>query len=179
MAKRVYTPGAMWVGAIIATFFLLPCESALVDQASSQPNPRQMEQQRREQAEARRALEESERRVAASQAEQIREAQERSEQQRHAFAEANRKREAEQHYEEFLSQARARAQQSNRPAPLDEGRPPQMSPEPAAAPLQTSVMEPQLRRYFLVRQAGFVLMIGASLGALLVFGCLVREWLAR
>jgi hypothetical protein len=51
------------------------------------------------------ALEQSERRIAAFQAEQIRNAQERYEQQRHAQAEANRRREAEQRREEFLVQS--------------------------------------------------------------------------
>ena len=179
MAERAYTPGAMFAGAIIATFLLLPCEAAIADQVFPQPHSQPMEQQRREQAEARRALEESERRIAASQAEQIREAQERSEQQRRAFAETERRRQAEQHDEEFLLQTRARAQQSNPPGPPDERKPPQMSPEAATAALPASVVEPQLRRNFLLRQAGLILMIGASLGALLVVGSIVRQWLAH
>jgi len=180
MTEKSQAPVATCPCAIIATFSLLPWALAMAGQVSAQPNSQQMEQQRRVQAEARRALEESERRIAASQAEQIREAQERAEQQRRAFAEADRRRKAEQHYEELLVQTRARAQQSNPPQSRDEGKPLQMRPPEAAAALPlTSAEEPQPRRYLLLRQTGLALMIGASFGALFVLGRIVREWLAR
>lgn len=176
MAERVNTAAAaLRAGAIVAIFFL-PWRPAIADQASAQPASQQMEQQRLQQAEARKALEASERRVAASQAAQIREAQEQSEQQRRAFAEADRKRQAEQHYEELLVQRRAR--QSNPPSPPDEDKSQQISPEPLAASLPASVAQPDLRRLRL-REAGLVLMTGASLGALLVLVRMVRERLAR
>jgi hypothetical protein len=130
------------------------------------------------QADARRALEESERRIAALQAEQIKEAQARSEQQRRAFAEADRSREAEQRYEESL-QTQARAQQSKPLQPQDEEETPQISPEPSVAIVPTSAVEPQPRRYLFVRKAGFVLMIGSSFGALFILFRIVREWLTH
>jgi hypothetical protein len=179
MAQKVHALVATCPCAITATFCLL-WAVAMAAQGSAQPYSQQMEQQRRLQAEARRALEESERRIAASQAEQIKEAQERSEQQRRAFAEADRRREAEQHSEEFLVQTRARAQQSNPPQSRDEAKPSQISPAEATVALPpTSAEEPQPRRYLLLRQAGLVLMIGASLAALFILGRIVREWLAR
>jgi colicin import membrane protein len=145
-------------------------------QASVQPISRQMEQQRRTQAELREALEQSERRIAAAQAEQIRNAQERSEQQRRAQAEADRRREAEQRKEEFLAQARAQAQQSNPPQPRDAMEAPQMRlQEAAAVPPPTSTLAPLPRRYLLMRQIGLVLMIGASIGALFVLARIVQE----
>ena len=135
-----------------------------------------MEQQRRAQAELREALEQSDRRIAAAQAEQIRDAQERSEQQRRAQAEADRRREAEQRKEEFLTQARAQAQQSNPPQPQDAMEAPQMRLQKAAAvPPPTSTLEPLPRRYLLMRQIGLVLMIGASIGALFVLARIVQE----
>jgi hypothetical protein len=180
MAERVHMPGGRCPCAIIATFSLLPWALAMAAQASAQPNSQQMEQQRRAQAEARTALEESERRIAASQAEQTKEAQERSEQQRRALAAADRRRETDQHYEEFLVQTRARAQQSNPPQPQDEGNPPQISPpETADAAPPTSALEPQPGRYLSLRQAALVLMIGCSFAALYVLSRIVREWLAR
>jgi hypothetical protein len=179
MAEKDHALGERCPCAITATFRLL-WALAMAAQGSAQPNSQQMEHQRRVQAEARRALEESERRIAASQAEQMKAAQERSEQQRRLFAEADRRREAEQHYEEFLAQTRARAQQSNPPQSRDEGQPLQVSPQEAAvAPQPTSVEEPQPRRYLLLRQGGLVLMIGASFAALFVLGRIVLEWLAR
>ena len=75
-----------------------PCACCRGQHPPPQPQPvsRQMEQQRRAQAELRESLEQSERRIAANQAEQIRNAQESAEQQRRARAEADRRQEAEQ-----------------------------------------------------------------------------------
>jgi len=138
-----------------------------------------MEQQRRAQAELREALEQSERRIAAAQAEQIQKAQERAEQQRRAQAEADRRRDAEQRKEEFLAQARAQAQQSNPPQPQDAMGAPQMRlPEPTAAPPPTSALEPLPRRFLLMRQIGLAVMIGASIAALFVLGRIIQEYLA-
>jgi hypothetical protein len=140
-----------------------------------------MEQQRRAQAELREALESSERRIAAAQAGQMREAQERGDQQRHAIVEADRRREAVQRREEFLAQSRAQAQQSNPSEPQDAMEAPQPMPQEAvaAAPLNASALEPLPGRYLFMRQIGLVLMIGASVGALFVLGRMVQEWLAR
>jgi hypothetical protein len=139
-----------------------------------------MEQQRRAQAELREALEQSERRIAAAQAQEIRKAQERAEQQRRALAEADRRREAEQRQEEFLAQARAQAQQPNPPQLQDAIAAPQMRlQEAVAAPPPTSALEPLPRRYSLMREIGLVLMIGASIAALFVLGRIIQECLAR
>jgi hypothetical protein len=165
---------------MIAALCLMAWGVSMAAQASAQPISQQMEQQRRAQAELREALEHSERRVAAAQAEQIRKAQEDAEQQRRAQAEADRRREAEQRKEEFLAQARAQAQQSNPPQPQDALEAPQMRlQEAAAAPPPTSALEPPPRQYLLMRQIGLVLMIGASIGALFILGRIVQEWLAR
>jgi hypothetical protein len=135
-----------------------------------------MAQQRRAQAELREALEQSKRRIAAAQAEQIRNAQERSEEQRRSQAEADRRRAAEQRKEEFLAQA----QQSNPPQPQGAVDAPQMRlQEVATAPLPTRTLEPLPRRYLLLRQIGPVLMIGSSIAALLVLGRIVQDYLAR
>jgi hypothetical protein len=134
-----------------------------------------MEQQRRAQAELREALEQSERRIAAAQAEQVRNAQERSEQQRRAQAEADRRREAEQRKEDFLAQARAQAQQSNPPQPQDASEAPRMKlQEASAAPPPTNTLKPLPRRYLLMRQIGLVLMISAFISALFVLGRIVQ-----
>jgi hypothetical protein len=140
-----------------------------------------LEQQRRAQAEVREALERSERRIAADQAAQIRQAEERAGEQRRALAEADRRREAEQHREELLAQARARAQQSNPPQVQDTVEVPQIElQEAAAAPPPASASESLPRRYSLMREAGLVVMIGASIAALLVLGRIVQEsWRAR
>jgi len=176
MAGAVHPLGTRCPYGIIAALCLLPWGVSTAAQASSQPISQQMEQQHRAQAELREALEQSERRIAAAQAEQIRNAQERSEQQRRAQAEADRRREAEQRKEEFLAQARARAQQSNPPQPQDAMEAPQMRLQKAAAvPPPTSTLEPLLRRYLLMRQIGLVLMIGAAIGALFVLARIVQE----
>ena len=159
------------VYGIIAALCLLPWGVSTAAQSSTE--------QRRAQAELREALEQSERRIAANQAEQIREAQERGEQQRRAQAEADRRREAEERKEELLAQ-RAQAQHSNPRQPQDTVEAPQMRlPEAAAAPPPTSALEPLPRRYLLMRQIGLVLMIGSSIGALFVLGRIVRDFLAR
>lgn len=150
--------------------------------AASAPQSQQLEQQRLAQSEARRSLEESERRIAASQAEQIRQAQERSEQQRRDLAEADRRRQAEQRHEEFL-QAQARAQQSNQPQPDNTQKPPQIakeaSPLPAVAVVPPSPVEPRAPRYVFARPVGLALMIGAACGALFILCRMAREWLAH
>jgi hypothetical protein len=64
MAEKGHASLAKCPRAIIATICLVPWALAMATQASAQPNSQQMEQQRRAQAEARRALEESERRIA-------------------------------------------------------------------------------------------------------------------
>jgi hypothetical protein len=151
---------------------------SLLPWASAQPISRQMEQQRRAQAE----LRESERRIAASQAEEIRKSEERAEQQRRAQAESERRREAEERREELLLQRRAEAQQSNTPQPQEARVAPHAQPQPqeaAAAPAIMSAPEPLPHRYLLMRQIGLVLMIGASIGALLVLGRIVQERLPR
>ena len=176
MAGAIHPSGISCPYGIIVALCLLPWGVSTAAQASVQPISHQMELQRRAQAELREALEQSERRIADSQAEQIRNAQERSEQQRHAQAEANRRREAEQRREEFLLQARAQAQQSNPPQPQDAMEAPQMRlPEAAATLPPTSTLEPLPHRYLLVRQIGLVLMIGASIGALFVLARIVQE----
>jgi hypothetical protein len=71
-------------------------------QASVGPIYQQMERQRHSQAEFREALKQSERHIAAVQAEEVKEAGERAEQQRRAQAEAERRRQAEQR-EDFLA----------------------------------------------------------------------------
>lgn len=168
-----------WYG-IIAALCLLPWGVSRAAPVSAQSISQQMEQQRRAQNEARAALEQSERRIAADQAEQIRQAQERSEQQRRTQAEADRRREAEQRREEILAQARAQAQQAKPPQPQDAMEAPQMRFEEAAAvPPPTSAFEPLPQRSLLMRQIGLVVMIGSSLGALFVLLRIVREFLAR
>ena len=114
MVGSVHQPGISCPYGIIAALCLLPWGVSTAAQTSARPISQQMGQQRRAQGELREALEQSERRIAAAQAEQIRNAQERSEQQRRAQAEADRRREAEQRKEELLAQARAQAQQSDR-----------------------------------------------------------------
>jgi hypothetical protein len=52
-------------------------------------------------------------------------------------------------------------------------------PEAAAAPPPTNVLEPLPRRYFLMRQIGLALMIGASGGVFFVLWRMVKERLAR
>jgi hypothetical protein len=175
MAGACFHPsGTKCPYGILAALCLLPWGVSTAAQASAQPISQQMEQQRRAQAELREALEQSERRIAAVQAEQIRNAQERSEQQRRAQAEADRRREAEQRKEELLAQARAQAQQSSPLQPQDAT--PQMRLQEAAAALPpTSTLEPLPRRYLLMRQIGLVLMIGASIGALFVLARIVQE----
>jgi hypothetical protein len=116
MAEAVHASATTCRYGIIAAFCLLPWG---VSTAASPPIAQQIDQQRDAQAEFRGALEDSERRIAADQAEQLRKAQERSEQQRRAQAEAERRREAEQREEELLIQARERAQQSNPAQPQD------------------------------------------------------------
>lgn len=180
MAGAVHPSGTRCPYGIIAALYLLPWGVSAAAQASTQPISQQMEQQRRAQAELRDVLEHSERRIAAAQAEQIRNAQESAEQQRRAQAEADRRREAEQRKEEFLAQARAQAQQSNPPQTQHAMEAPQMRlQEAAAAPPPTSTLEPLPRRYLLMRQIGLVLMIGASIAALFVLGRIVRECLTR
>lgn len=180
MAGAVHSSGTRCPYGIIVALCLLPWGVSTAPQASAQPISQQMEQQRRAQAELREALEQSERRVAAAQAEQIREAQERGEQQRRAQAEADRRREAEQREEEFLAQARAQAQQPNPPQPQDAIEAPQVRlQEAAAAAPPTSALEPLPRRYVLMRQIGLVVMIGASIAALFVLGRIIQERLAR
>jgi hypothetical protein len=176
MAAAVHPSGTRCPYGIIAALCLLPWGASTAAQTSAQPLSQQMGQQRRAEAELREALEQSERRIAAAQAEQIRNAQERSEQQRRAQAEADRRREAEQRKEEFLAQDRARGQQSSPPQPQDAMEAPQMRlQEAAAAPPPTSTLEPLPRRYLLMRQIGLVLMIGASIGALFVLARIVQE----
>jgi hypothetical protein len=180
MAGAVHPLGTRCPCGIIVALYLLPWGVSMAAQASAQPISQQMEQQRRAQVELRDALEQSERRTAAAQAEQVREAQERAGQQRRAQAEADRRREAEQRKEEFLAQARAQAQQSNPPQTQYSLDAPQMRlPEAAAAPPPTSTLEPLPRRYLLMRQIGLVLMIGAFIAALFVSGRIVQERLAR
>jgi hypothetical protein len=123
---RQFMGGGWFTGRAqgVRTESLRPCaccrgECPRVAQAAAQPISQQMEQQRRAQAELHEALEQSERRIAAAQAEQIRKAQERAEQHRRAQAEADRRREAEQRKEEFLAQARAQGQESNPPQSQD------------------------------------------------------------
>jgi hypothetical protein len=178
MAGAVHPSGTRRPYGIVAALCLLPWGVSTAAQASAQPISRQMEQQRRAQAEVREALEQSERRIAAAQAVQIRNAQERSEQQRRAQAEADRRRGAEQRKEEFLTQARAQAQQSSAPQPQDAMESPQMGLQKAAAPPPRSTLEPLPRRYLLMSQIGLVLMIGSSIGALFVLGRIVHEHLA-
>ena len=176
MPGAVHASGTMCPYGIIAALCLLPWGVSTAARASAQPISQQMEQQRRAQAELREALEQSERRIAADQAEQIRNAQERADQQRRALAEADRRREAEQRKEEFLAQARAQAQQSNPPQLQEAMEAPQMRlQEAAAAPLPTSALEPLPRRYLLMRQIGLVLMIGASITALFILGRIIHE----
>jgi hypothetical protein len=176
MAGSVKPSGTRCPYGIIAALCLLPWGVSTAAQTSAQPVSQQMEQQRRAQAELRETLEQSERRIAAAQAEQMRNAQERSEQQRRAQAEADRRREAEERREEFLAQARAQAQQSNPPQPQDAVEAPQKRLQEAAAALPpTNTLEPLPRRYLLMRQIGLVLMIGASIGALFVLARIVRE----
>jgi len=149
----------------------------MATQASVGPIYQQMERQRHSQAEFREALKQSERHIAAVQAEEVKEAGERAEQQRRAQAEAERRRQAEQR-EEFLAQARAQAQQSNPPQPQDAMGPSAMRlqvREEAGAPPSASKLEPLTRRYLLMRQIGLALMIGASMGALFVLRRIVRE----
>src|SRR5580658_3976643 len=117
MAGAAHLSGTRCPWGIVVALYLLPWGISPADQTSAQPISQQMEQQRRAQAELREALEQSERRIAAAQAEQIRNAQERAEQQRRAQAEADRRQEAEQRREERLAQARAQAQQSSPPQP--------------------------------------------------------------
>jgi hypothetical protein len=177
MARAVHPAGTRCPYGIVAVLYLLPWGVSTAAQASVQPISQQMEQQRRAQAELREALEQSDRRIAAAQAEQIRDAQERSEQQRRALAGADRRREAEQRNEEFLNQARAQAQQSNPPQPQDAMQAPQMGlQEAAAAPPPTSPSEPLPRRYLLMRQIGLLLMIGASIAALFVMGRIFEQY---
>jgi hypothetical protein len=176
MAGAVHPSGTRCPYGIIAALCLVPWGGST---ATAQPISQQMEQQRRAQAELREALEQSERRIAAAQAEQIRNAQERAEQQRRAQAEADRRQEAEQRREERLAQARAQAQQSSPPQPRDAMEAQQSGLEEAAAPLPTSALEPLPRRYSLMRQIGLVLMIGSSIAALFVLGRIVQEYLAR
>jgi TolA-binding protein len=180
MAGAVHPSGTRCPYGIIAVLCLLPWGVSTAAQASALPISQQMEQQRHAQAELREALEHSERRIAAAQAEQISKAQERAEQLRRAQAEADRRREAEQRKEEFLAQARAQAQQSNPPQPQDAMEAPQMRlQEAAAAPPPTSTLEPLPRRYLLMCPIGLCLMIGASIAALFVLGRIVQECLAR
>ncbi len=175
MAEAVHPSGTRCPYGFIAVLCLLPWGVPTAFQAPAQPTSQQMEQQRRAQAELRVALEQSERRIAAAQAEQVREAQERSEQQRRAQAEADRRREAEQRKEELLAQVRAQAQQFNPPQPRDAMEAPQMRlQEAAAAPPPTRALEPLPRRYLLMRQIGLILMIGASIAALCVLGRIVQ-----
>ena len=91
MAGSVKPSGKKCPYGIIAALCLLPWGVSTAAQTSAQPISQQMEQQRRAQAEVREALEQSERRIAAAQAEQIRNAQECSEEQRRAQAEAESK----------------------------------------------------------------------------------------
>jgi vacuolar-type H+-ATPase subunit H len=180
MAGAVHRLGTRCPYGIIVALCLLPRGLSTAAQATAQPSFQQMEQQRRAQAEVREALEQSERRIAAAQAEQIRNAQERSEEQRRAQSEADRRREAERLKEEILAQARAQAQQSNPPQPQDAVDAPQMRlQETAGVPPPTSTLEPLPRRYLLTRQIGLVLMIGSSIAALFVLGRIVQEYLAR
>lgn len=176
MAGTVHPSGTRRAYGIIAALCLLPWAAST---AAAQPVSRQMEQQRRAQAELRESLEQSERRIAANQAEQIRNAQESAEQQRRARAEADRRQEAEQRREELLAQARAQAQQASPPQPRDAIEARQLEPQAAAAPLPTSALEPLPRRYLLMRQIGLLLMIGSSIAALFVLGRIVQEYRAR
>lgn len=176
MADAVHTPGRRCPHGIVTALCLLSCGVSTAAQPPTQPISPQLEQQRRAQTEVREALERSERRIAADQAEQIRQAEERAGEQRRAMAEADRRREAEQHREELLAQARARAQQSDSPHVQDAIEVPQSKPQESAAALPpTSVSEPLPRQYSLMRETGFVVMIGASLAALFVLGRIVRE----
>ena len=79
MAGAVHRSGTGSPHGIIAALCLLPWGLSTAAQASAQPISQRMEQQRRAQAELREAVEQSERRISAAQAEQIRNAQERSE----------------------------------------------------------------------------------------------------
>jgi hypothetical protein len=151
MAETVHTSAIRYPRGIIAVLCLWPWGVSTAAPASAPPISRQIEQQRDAQAEFRRALEDSQRRIAADQVEQLRRAQERSEQQRRALAEAERRREAEQREEELLVQARARAQQSNSPQPRDrfDGR--EMSQEAAGPPPPVTALGPLPRRYLFMR----------------------------
>jgi hypothetical protein len=117
MAGAAHRRGTRCPYGVIAALCLLPWGVSTAAQTSARPISQQMGQQRRAQGELREALEQSERRIAAAQAEQISKAQERSEEQRRAQAEADRRRQAEQRKKEFLAQASAQAQQSNPPQP--------------------------------------------------------------
>ena len=91
MAGAAHLSGTRCPWGIVVALCLLPWGISPAAQTSTQPISQQMEQQRRAQAELREALEQSERRIAAAQAEQIRNAQECSEEQRRAQAEAESK----------------------------------------------------------------------------------------
>lgn len=179
MAKAVRSSATRYQYGIIAAFCLLPWGVSTAAAASAPQISQQIEQQRRAQAELRTALEDSERRIAAAQAEQLRRAQERAEQQRRAQAEADKRREAEQREEEFLVQARGRVQQSNSPQMQESSGGQQMSQEAAGPPPPASALGPLPRRELFMRQIGLVLMIGASVGVLFVLGRIVQQRLAR
>jgi len=169
-------PGTRRSYEMIAPLCLVAWGISTAALASAQPSSQQMEQQRRVQAELRDALERSERRIAASQAQQLREAEERSEEERRAQAEANRRREAEQRKEALLIQARAQAQQSNPQKPQDATKEAEAPlPEAASAPLSTAGAEVPPRRHLLMRSVGLVLMIGATFAALFVLRRIVQE----
>jgi hypothetical protein len=176
MAEAVHTPPTRFPYLTLAALCLLPWGVSMAAQTSVPSISQQIEQQRRAQAEFRRALDDSERRIAADQAEQLRRAQERSEQQRRALA----RREAEQRKEELLIQAGEPAKQSNPEEPRGALEVPQTSQEAAAGPpAPSSALAPLPRRYLFMRQIGLVLMIGASVAALFVLGRIVQQSLAR
>jgi hypothetical protein len=77
MATAVHSSCTTLSYRTIAALCLLPWGVSTAAQASPQPSVQQIDQQRRAQAELREALEASERRIAAAQAEEIRKAQER------------------------------------------------------------------------------------------------------
>jgi hypothetical protein len=179
MAKAVCSSATRYPYGIIAAFCLLPWGVFTAAAASAPQISQQIERHRRAQAELRTALEDSERRIAAAQAEQLRRAQERADQQGRAQAEADTRREAEQREEEFLAQTRARTQQSNSPQPQDSSDGRQMSQGAAGPPPPASALGPLPRRELFMREIGLVLMIGASVGALFVLGRIVQQRLAR
>ena len=71
MAEAVHTSPTRFPYRIMAVLCLLPWGVPMAAQTSVPSIPQQIEQQRQEQAEFRRALEDSERRIAADQAEKL------------------------------------------------------------------------------------------------------------